>query len=146
MELLLQREPTVKETTLGSLFIDGVRICGTLEDVVREVPGQPVASWKIKGRTAIPVGRYKLALVDSPKFGPDTLTLVDVPGFEYIRIHSGNDDADTEGCILVGHAVPDPDGDGGNVVNSRMALLTLKAAVVPRLKSHEPAFIEVRNP
>jgi hypothetical protein len=145
-EALLQRWPTVKETTLGELSFGGHRQCDTLEDVIREVPGMPVESWKIQGKTAIPAGRYRLALVDSPKFGPDTIAVLGVPGFDLIRIHAGNDDADTEGCILVGTAVPDPDGDGGNVINSRAALTALKTWLVPALKAGEEWWLTVANP
>jgi hypothetical protein len=146
MILELRRQPTVKDTTLGTLTIDGVYQCDTLEDVVREVPGQPVHTWKLQGMTAIPVGTYRVYLADSPKFGPDTLSLESVPGFTYIRIHAGNDDADTEGCILVGTAVPDPEGDGGNVKESRAALTRLKGKLVPVIKSGELVYLTVRNP
>lgn len=146
MQLTLQRKFTIRDTTLGELFLDGVKQCDTLEDVIREVPGQPVETWKIHGRTAIPVGTYLVYLANSPKFGPDTLSLEDVPGFTYIRIHAGNDDADTEGCILVGTAVADPSGDGGNVVSSRDALLKLRAKLLPVIRSGERVHLTVKNP
>ncbi len=145
LELLLQRHPTVKATTLGRLSVDAVEQCDTLEDVIREVPGEPVVSWKIPKQTAIPAGRYRLTLVTSPKFGPETLSIEGVPGFADIRIHAGNVDEDTEGCVLVGMAATDL-GDGGEVVHSRAALAALKALIVPRLEAGEEGWIEIRNP
>jgi hypothetical protein len=148
IELKLQRKPTVKATTLGALSVDGIHQCDILEDAIRETVygGVPVAEWKIKARTAIPAGRYLVTLVNSPNFGPDTLSIEDVPGFSLIRIHGGNDDEHTDGCPLTGTAVPDPQGDGGNVINSQVALKALKAKVVPRMKAGEPCWIDVRNP
>jgi hypothetical protein len=146
LELTLQRLPTIKQTTLGKLSIGDAYQCDTLEDVIRERPGVPVAEWKVYGETAIPAGRYRLKLVLSTRFGPDTLSVEDVSGFEAIRIHSGNDDVDTHGCVLVGTAAPDPQGDGGNVTNSRHALAALKVLVVPRLQAGEEGWITIRNP
>ena len=83
--------------------------------------------------------------MNSLKFGPDTLSVDHVPGFDLIRIHSGNDDADTEGCILVGTAVPDPEGDGGNVIHSRAALIALKRWLVPALKAGQEWWLTVAN-
>jgi len=146
IDLLLRRHPTVKVTTLGTLALDGMQQCDTLEDVIRERPGVPVAQWKVQDDTAIPAGRYRLALVVSKRFGPDTMSIEGVEGFKEIRIHGGNDEADTRGCVLVGTAVPDPQGDGGNVAHSQDALKALKALVVPRLKAGEEGWITVRNP
>jgi len=146
MIVTLQRKFTMHDTTLGELFIDGVKECDTLEDGIREKPGVPVSARKIPGQTAIPVGTYRVVLVHSPRFGPDTLSLENVPGFSHIRIHAGNDDADTEGCILVGTAAPDPQGDGGNVVSSRDALLKLRAKLLPVIRSGEDVHLTVRNP
>lgn len=145
MLLTLQRLPSIKDTTLGHLSIDGQYECDTLEDVIREIPGKPVSEWKVKGKTAIPVGTYRVYLANSPKFGPDTLSLEDVPSFEFIRIHAGNDDADTEGCILVGAMVPDPLGDGGNLVRSRDALLKLRSKLLPVLRTGEVVYLQIRN-
>jgi hypothetical protein len=80
------------------------RICFTLEDPVREVPGEDVPLWKIRTDTAIPVGRYRIAITYSPKFKQRMPILLRVPGFEGIRIHWGNTSADTDGCILVGQS------------------------------------------
>lgn len=144
MQLLLQRRPTVKATTLGEMFLDGKFFCFTLEDQVREVAGKPVSEWKVSGETAIPAGRYLLELVDSGRFGPDTLSLKNVPGFENIRIHSGNDDADTEGCLLVGNTLLPSEDDGGNILESRAALTRLKASVNPEVKSGRQVWITVK--
>jgi hypothetical protein len=143
--LILQRHPTVKATTLGQLSIDGVPQCDTLEDVIREVPGVPVETWKIPNVTAIPAGLYRLILVHSPKFGPETLSIESVPGFQDIRIHGGNTDLNTEGCVLVGQAHPEL-GDGGEVLHSQDALKALKAIVVPRLEAGEEGWIDILNP
>lgn len=99
---VLQREPTKNDATFGQLYVDGYAICRTLEDTVREVPGVPVIEWKVPKQTAIPSGRYRLSFEDSPHFGPNTITINDVPGFELIRMHGGNKVTDTEGCVLVG--------------------------------------------
>lgn len=88
--------------TIGKMYIDDSYQCYTLEDKVREVVGVPVEQWKIKGQTAIPVGTYKLTYEWSPRFKGLRPRLHDVPGFQGVLIHTGNKDADTEGCILVG--------------------------------------------
>ncbi|MGE0329682.1 MAG: DUF5675 family protein [Ramlibacter sp.] len=105
MNLTLQRTHAIDGRTFGVLLADGRFVCWTLEDAVREVPGQPVAVWKVKGATAIPAGAYRVTLENSPRFGPDTLTVNDVPGFTGVRMHAGNTEADTEGCPLLGMAV-----------------------------------------
>ncbi len=103
MNIKILRARKLPTRTIGQLYIDDEFFCFTLEDVVREVAGQPVAKWKVYGETAIPSGRYGVTFVNSPKFGAGTLAVEKVPGFEGIRIHSGNTEADTEGCIIVGY-------------------------------------------
>jgi hypothetical protein len=97
MEITVLRNRFKPDYTAGQLYIDGEYFCFTLEDEIREV--------KVPGETAIPEGFYDLVFEDSPKFGPQTLTLRDVPGFKHIRIHSGNSEKDTEGCIIVGFRI-----------------------------------------
>lgn len=103
MKLELLRMRQSPERTIGQLYIDGELFCFVLEDAVREKEGVPVAEWKVWGKTAIPQGTYEVVLEDSPKFGPDTPTLLRVPCFAYIRIHAGNTEHDTEGCLIVGY-------------------------------------------
>lgn len=87
-------------------MIGGKRVCDVLEDTDRglrqDMPLAEITAKKIAGQTAIPHGRYHLCFAYSPKFGRDMMTIEDVPGFDGIRIHAGNTEADTEGCPLLG--------------------------------------------
>jgi hypothetical protein len=73
-----------------------------LEDTVREIPGHPVSEWKLPKTTAIPVGRYKLIMDMSSRFNREMPHILDVPGFDGVRIHGGVTAADTEGCPMLG--------------------------------------------
>lgn len=98
MELTLTRRYKGDTYTIGTLYINGIRYCDTLEDRVRDL----VREAKIPGRTAIPAGSYKVIVTVSPRFGRELPRLMDVPHFEGILIHRGNTAEDTAGCILVG--------------------------------------------
>lgn len=97
MKLLLDRVEYDKDATIGSLSVDGEPECLVLEDEVRDV--------KVPGETAIPPGTYQVMLTWSPRFKRRLPLLVDVPGFDGIRIHTGNTDKNTDGCLLVGESM-----------------------------------------
>ena len=105
MELTLKRTVKHDDYTMGILSIEGVPFCNTLEPTWRDI-GPRGWGIKIPGKTAIPEGCYPLYVTRSPKFGQWLPLVNHVPGFEGIRIHAGNTAEDTEGCILVGHALP----------------------------------------
>lgn len=144
MLLSLNRRPSVGGATIGSLHdTDGTFLCYTLEDEIREIEGVPVAVWKIKGKTAIPAGRYRITLEQSARFGPNTITIHDVPGFLYIRMHGGNDADDTEGCPLLGMKVTATTIVGGT---SKPAVDMLKAKIAAAIAAGEGVWIDVNNP
>ena len=95
MELKLRRFEFGTTYTIGKLYVDGIYHCFTLEDKVRE--GE-----KVNGQTAIPYGTYSVIIDHSNRFNRDLPHILNVQGFEGVRIHTGNTSADTEGCILVG--------------------------------------------
>lgn len=116
MELALHRVTRKDTYTIGYLYIDGEYFCDTLEDRDRglrdSMTEEEIAAQKVKGKTAIPTGEYKVTLdVVSPKFskkkayqfcGGRVPRLLGVKGFDGILIHIGNTPDDTDGCILVG--------------------------------------------
>ena len=140
MKLTLKRRESVGGATVGKLFIDGVFVCATLEDEVREVENVPVAIWKIKGKTAIPKGVYAVTLEQSMRFGPETLSLNTVPGFLYIRMHAGNTSGDTEGCILLGMQSTETTLIGGT---SRPAVELVKGQVRKAIAKGDSVTIDI---
>lgn len=132
------RETSKGGATLSKLFLGLDYICDVLEDQVREVPGVPVSEWKVPGATAIPAGTYEIELRQSGHFGPDTMTLLDVPGYQYIRIHGGNTIGDTDGCLLPGIR-----NSVTTVAQSRVNLERLKAIVVPAIREGKKVEIEI---
>lgn len=118
MILTLDRKYKLPTYTIGKLYIDGEYFCDTLEDKDRgltdDMTVSEISNIKIKKETAIPTGTYKITITYSNRFKKNMPLINDVKGFEGIRIHSGNTDKDTEGCILVGF-----NKIKGNVINSR---------------------------
>ena len=108
--------------TISKVFLDGVDTrLFVLEDKVREIPGQHVLTWKVFGETAIPKGTYKVIISFSNRFQMDLPEILNVEGFSGVRIHCGNTDKDTEGCLLLGAT-----WNGGDFVgNSRAAFAQL---------------------
>ena len=102
MNLTVKREHFGSTFTIGKIYKDEQFVGYTLEDTVREELGVPVESWKVFGNTAIPVGSYKVIIDYSEHFKMKLPHILDVPGFQGVRIHTGNTSKDTEGCILVG--------------------------------------------
>jgi hypothetical protein len=94
MELKLVRSEFTEKSTIGELFVNNKFECFTLEDKVRPL--------KVMGVTAIPAGEYEVIISFSNRFQRPLPLLLKVPDFEGIRIHPGNTDKDTQGCILVG--------------------------------------------
>jgi hypothetical protein len=94
MVITIKRLYKTDTSVIGELLVNGVWECFTLEDADRPV--------KIKGETAIPKGTYRVIINESNRFKRLLPLLIDVPNFEGVRIHSGNSNHDTEGCILVG--------------------------------------------
>lgn len=140
MNLELRRKPSLPHCTLGELHVDGGFQCFTLEDVVREHPGAPVAEWKIPGETAIPAGRYKVTVTHSQRFNRDLPLLNAVPGFLGVRIHPGNTEADTEGCILVGSHIA-----GDAITESRIAFGALFEKVRDAFNAGDEVWITIKN-
>ena len=138
MELRVVREPTHDQSTHGALYVDGQWQCWTLEDAIRERPGQPVEEWKIFGQTAIPAGRYELRLTRSNRFQRVLPELLNVPGFDGIRIHAGNVVEHTHGCLLV--------GTGRTMVNITGSKVALERLMGVLLEVTEPIWITLENP
>lgn len=118
MELTLKRIAKRDTYTIGKLYVDGEYFCDTLEDKDRGLTSDmslvEIKKIKVKSKTAIPTGRYKVTMNMSTRFKKIMPQILSVPGFDGIRIHSGNTSADTEGCVLLGQ-----NKVVGKVINSR---------------------------
>jgi len=137
----VQRRPTVDGATIGELDLGSGRFCYTLEDAIREAPGVPVAAWKVPGATAIPAGRYKLTVTQSQRFGRPLPLLLGVDGFSGVRIHPGNTNADTSGCLLVGQAI----GGTNTLLRSRLAFDELFKRLKHAVRVMD-VYLDIKNP
>ena len=131
MKLKLIRKYKCPNYTIGHLYINNKYFCDTLEDKVRELNS---IEDKIKHKTAIPKGKYKVVVTMSPRFKRLLPLLLNVPFFEGIRIHRGNDENDTSGCIIVGE-----NKIKGKVINSTY----YEKKLVELLKNEENIEIEI---
>ena len=152
MELILKRIAKRKAYTIGRLSIrqqvddeylpgyENKYFCDTLEPTWRDYAN---GAYKVKGRSAIPEGRYAVVISWSPKFKQWLPILLGGPEFnrkwQGIRIHAGNTAKDTEGCILVGQ-----NREVGKVLDSRKWLYELKQKIVEAKDRGEAVWITVK--
>jgi len=148
MELILERIAKRKTYTIGCLYIreqvmdeylpgtEDKYFCDTLEPTWRDYEH---GAYKVKGRSAIPEGRYAVVISYSPKFKQWLPILLGVPKFEGIRIHAGNTAKDTEGCILVGQ-----NREVGKVLDSRKWLYELKQKIVEAKDRGEAVWLTIK--
>ena len=114
--------------------------CDTLEPTWRDYAN---GGRKIKGRSAIPEGRYAVVISYSPKFRQWLPILLGGPEFnrewQGVRIHAGNTAKDTQGCILVGE-----NSQIGFVFNSRHWLEKLKKKIVEAKSRDESVWLTIK--
>lgn len=135
MNIELNRIARKLSYTIGRLFVDGKYFCDTLEDRCRDLDKEK----KVMNETAIPEGTYEVIVNVSARFKRKLPLLLDVPHFSGIRIHRGNTNKDTSGCILVGE-----NKQLGRVINSTLYELRLTEMVEKAMLTGEKITIRVR--
>ncbi len=132
-------------STIGIMAIDGEFCCYTLEDEFRYE--------KVLGETRIPQGTYNIGVRSEggfngrylKRFGElfhkGMLQVLDVPGFEYILIHCGNNESHTSGCLLVGDTVNNNTVNKGFIGESTKAYKRIYPQIINALQRKEPVTI-----
>jgi hypothetical protein len=148
MELLLTRYGFDAVSTIGKLTENGALLCYTLEDKDRGLDSgmdaEIVRKKKVDGKTAIPYGRYEINCTYSPRFKRVLPQLMAVKGFAGIRIHPGNFNEDTEGCLLPGLSSKYSKQKGFYVEQSRTAFESLYDKI-GRALLNEKVFITIQR-
>lgn len=146
MEIELLRYNSEADYTDGLFFVNCDFQCYTLEDEFR--------TEKVYGETRIADGRYRMELRTEGgfhqrylnKFGSDfhkgMLWIKEVPNFEYVLIHIGNDDDDTAGCVLVGSIA---DKDRGFIGASEKAYKDVYPQIAEALLNGEEVWININT-
>lgn len=152
--IVVDRLPSELDWTLSKFYIDGIRRCVGVEDEKREV--------KVKGETCIKANIYPLGLRYSPKFSKEyfvdkdgylnhtktdrfnkeheMIWVMNVPLFEFILIHWGNTDDDTDGCYIVGKDFATFDKQKG-VSASRVTYIEIYPVIWKKIKADQAAGI-----
>ena len=148
MNITVERHQQGDNSTLGRLYVDGEFECFTLEDERREV--------KVSGETAIPSGTYTILPRTEggmhPKYAErygdlhvGMAWLQDVPDFNFVYIHTGNREDQTEGCLLVGQGFqPTHEGENNYIVTgSRNAYVPLYTEIAAAWEREEEVLITI---
>ena len=143
MELEVIRKWLKDSYTIGKLKIDGVYFCDTLEDRVRDLQDynhDGKFENKVYGETAIPAGRYTVIVSESPKLKRRLPLLMNVPGFEGIRIHYTATAKGVEGCIGIGKNTKP-----GRLENGPYYETVLIQRIDEAVKNREEIFITIKQ-
>ena len=128
MILTLERRPQTDGVQMGDLYLDGAFLAFTLEPSSDEA------------HPCIPSGRYRIVMTMSTRFKRMMPLLLDVPGRSGIRIHSGNIEGDSSGCLILGSTRTNT-----TVGKSRAACNDFESLLAGPLARGEDIWIDVRE-
>lgn len=119
MEIKIDRKYKKDTYTISNVYLNGIKQpYNILEDRDRNLSSdmslEEIKKIKVYGETAIPSGTYNVIMNYSPRLKKIMPLLLNVKGYEGVRIHSGNTNKDTLGCLVVGK-----NDVKGKVTNSR---------------------------
>ncbi len=134
MEILLSRNTFTDDSTIGTLKVDGIFECYTLEDVDRKLEN---GGGKIYAKTAIPRGRYEVIINFSNRFQQYMPLLLNVPQYEGVRLHTGNSAKDSFGCILLG------DIKGTNIIGQSKVAYNRFLAKLKKVEKTKKIYITI---
>lgn len=144
MKLKVKRIFKGENYTIGKLYINEGFFCNTLEDKVRNLPKET----KVFGKTAIPSGTYEIDMNSvsnkfknrswAKKYKGIVPRLKNVPYFSGVLIHPGNQEQDTDGCLLVGENL-----QVGKVLNSQKYWFMLMDKLIKARNCGEKITIEI---
>jgi len=141
MNLNLKRTDFTEKSTIGELSINGKFICYVLEDKDRglkqDMDIKEISRLKLYGVTAIPYGTYRVGITMSNRFKKQLPLLFNVPGYEGVRIHSGNTAEHSHGCLLVGHK------KGIDRVDESMLAMSDLMSILNNAPAHEDITITI---
>lgn len=144
MEIVVKRINFADDYTEGQLFVNGKYICDTLEDKDRNLDNymseDEILKRKIYGVTAIPIGRYHITIDYSYKFKKNLIHILNVKGFDGIRIHSLNEASQSLGCIGVGKKTRD-----GWISESRKTYAILHKIVEDALNLDDKVYLTIEK-
>lgn len=142
MELKLKRVAIKPKYTIGKLYLDNSYYCDSIEDVVRDKNKDgdlnDAGEGKVMHETAIPYGRYEVIVNMSNRFKRFLPLLLNVNGFDGIRIHSGNTELDSSGCIILGE-----NKVVGKVINSKPYVIKLVDLLLAEQKKGIKSYITI---
>lgn len=115
MELVVDRKYKKDTYTIGKLYVNGIEFSDTLEDKDRGLTSgmsfNEIKQKKVYGETAIPTGTYEVRMTYSPKFANraygkkykgEVPEILNVVGYNGVRIHPFNTAQESLGCIAMG--------------------------------------------
>ncbi|MBX7243044.1 MAG: hypothetical protein K1X92_14975, partial [Bacteroidia bacterium] len=143
LQIRLKRHSAGTHDTIGKMSINGMEYCYSLEEAKSKAI--PAGKYEIMLRSAGGIhATYATRYKDMHK---GMLWLQNVPGFKYIYFQIGQDNSDTQGCIIIGNEVVNENDPGARRVvrGSKAAYLRIYTPVAEYLLRGGKVFINIED-
>ena len=117
MNVILSRKEWRQDGIFGELADEKGNVFAVTLEHSFQNPNTQVGGF----HTAIAQGTYECVRFQSPHLGYEVFMLKDVPSHDYILIHIGNYNHESEGCILIGTGIGNKLDGGKMICDSKKA-------------------------